>query len=102
MDSQLQKVHGIETVSFTQNNPTMCQATSLVIQAVKGKALKINKCPKLKEHLSNTVELDREPFGSRFGKDKKKSKIDAAIALAIAMLAYQKLVAGQDEYVLVG
>lgn len=99
MDSQLQKVHGIETVSFAQNNPTMCQATSLVMQAIKGRSLKINKCPKLKEHLSNTVELDREPFGSRFGKNKKKSKIDAAIALAIAMLAYHKLVAGQDEYV---
>ncbi|MDD7369713.1 MAG: hypothetical protein PUG40_06825, partial [Berryella intestinalis] len=56
-------------------------------------------CPKLKEHLGNTVELDREPYGTRFGKDSRKSKIDAAVALSIAVLAYEKLVVGTEGYV---
>ena len=43
--------------------------------------------------------MNREPYGMRFGKDSKKSKIDAAIALAIAALAYDKLVSGTESYV---
>lgn len=42
---------------------------------------------------------DREPYGTRFGKDSRRRKIDAAIALSIAALAYEKLVAGREEYV---
>lgn len=99
MSSQLENMYGIQCVSFAQNNPTMCQATSLVVNAVKDKKTRLKGSPKLKEHLSHTVELEREPYGSRFGKDSRKSKIDAAIALAIAQLAYAKLVAGFEDYV---
>ncbi|MDY3129278.1 MAG: terminase large subunit [Berryella intestinalis] len=99
MDSQLQKTYGVKTVSFAQNNATMCQATSLVMHQVKSGRLKLRGCPKLKEHLGNTVELDREPYGTRFGKDSRKSKIDAAVALSIAVLAYEKLVVGTEGYV---
>lgn len=99
MNSQLQQLYGIECVSFAQNNVTMCQACSLVMNSVKDGSLRLKGCPKLKEHLSNTVELSREPYGMRFGKDSKKSKIDAAIALAVADLAYNKLVAGTADSV---
>lgn len=99
MNSQLQENYGIDTVAFTQNNATMCQATSLVMQLVKDGRLKTGKCPKLRAHLANTVEEEREPYGTRFGKDSRKSKIDAAIALAIAVLAYDKLVDGKEGYV---
>ena len=96
MSNQLSDVYGIETTSFAQNNATMCQATSLVIHLVKSGSLRLAGCPKLREHLANTVEDDKGSYGVRFGKDDKRSKIDAAIALAIAVLAYDKLVDGGD------
>ena len=98
MSSQLRDTYGIETVAFAQNNATMCQATSLTMQLVKDGLLRLKGCPKLRQHLENTVEEEREPYGVRFGKDSRKSKIDGAIALAIAVLAYNKLVAGFENY----
>lgn len=95
--SQLKDLYGLELVSFAQNNATMCAASALVSNSIKNGTLKLKGQAKLKEHLSNTVEEIREPYGVRFGKDKKKSKIDGAIALAIANLAYEKLVAGSED-----
>ena len=97
MSSQLNDVYGIDTVSFAQNNATMCQATSIVMNLVKDRRLKLKGQRKLRQHLENTVEEEREPYGTRFGKDSRKSKIDGAIALAIAALAYNKLVAGSED-----
>lgn len=97
MSSQLNDVYGIETVSFAQNNATMCQATSIVMNLVKDRRLKLKGERKLRQHLENTVEEEREPYGTRFGKDSRKSKIDGAIALAIAALAYNKLVSGSED-----
>ncbi len=102
MASQLKDRHGIDVVSFAQNNATMCQASSLVINSVRDGRMRLKGCPKLRAHLANTVEADREPYGVRFGKDSKRSKIDAAIALAIAQLAYTTLVAGAEGTVAVG
>ncbi len=99
MCSQLEDVYGVETVAFAQNNATMCQASSMVAHAIKSRELQLAGCPKLKEHLGNVVEDDKGAYGMRFGKDAKRSKIDAAIALAIAQLAYEKLVAGKEELV---
>lgn len=99
MSSQLEDVYGVECTSFAQNNATMCQAAALVANRVKKRELRIRGCPKLREHLANVAEVPREPYGTRFGKDSKKSKIDAAIALAIATLAYEKLVKGTEGYV---
>ncbi len=99
MSSQLRDTYGIETVSFAQNNATMCQATAIVMQLVSDGRIRLRGCEKLRRHLENTVEEEREPYGVRFGKDSKKSKIDGAIALAIAALAYSKLVAGFEDYV---
>lgn len=98
LSNQLDDVWGIETVSFAQSNAVMCQATSIIYHLVKARALRLKGCPKLKTHLANTVEADKGSYGVRFDKDSKKSKIDAAIALAIAALAYDKLVEG-TEYV---
>ena len=92
MNSHLNDVYGIETTSFAQNNATMCQATSLVMNLVKSGMLRLKGCPKLREHLANAVEDDKGSYGIRFGKDAKRSPIDAAIAFAIAVLAYDKLV----------
>lgn len=97
ISSQLNDVYGIDTVSFAQNNATMCQATSIVTNLVKDGRLKLKGQRKLRQHLENTVEEEREPYGTRFGKDSRKSKIDGAIALAIAALAYDKLVAGSED-----
>lgn len=99
MNSQLIDTYGIDTVSFAQNNATMCQATALVMQSVRDGSLRLKGCPKLRQHLANTIEEDRQPYGVRFGKDSKRSKIDAAIALAIAELAYEKIAKGREGYV---
>lgn len=99
MSTQLKDVYGIDLVSFAQNNPTMCQASSLVINIVKDKRLKLKGESKLRQHLANTVKEDREPYGIRFGKDSKRSKIDGAIALAIAVLAYSQFVSGNEDTV---
>ena len=98
MSNQLADVYGIETTSFAQNNATMCQATALVIQLVKSRTLRLKGCAKLRKHLANTVEDDKGSYGVRFSKDDKRSKIDAAIALAIAVLAFDKLVDGEARY----
>lgn len=99
MAQQLQDNYGIEIVAFPQNNATMCQASSLVIASIKDKTMRIKGCKKLQEQLANTVEDDKGAYGTRFGKDEKRSKIDAPIALAIAQLAYDKLVAGSEGLV---
>lgn len=99
MDSQLRSNYGIETVAFPQNNATMCQATSLVMHLVKDGRLKLKGCRKTRVHLGNTVEDEKGSYGTRFGKDSRKSKIDAAIALSIAVLAYSKLVSGIEDSV---
>lgn len=97
--SQLKDNYGVPIVSFAQNNATMCSASALTINAVKHNRVKLKGCPKLTEQLANTVALEREPYGVRFGKDAKRSKIDAPIALAIAQLAYEKLVRGTEDMV---
>lgn len=97
MANQLRDVYGIEPVAFAQNNPTMCQAASLVTNLVREGHLKLKGQPKLRRHLANAVALEREPYGVRFGKAERGAKIDGAIALAIAVLAYEKLVAGTSE-----
>ena len=99
MNSQLNDVYGIDTVAFAQNNATMCQAASIVTNLVKEGRLRLAGQRKLRQHLENTVEEEREPYGTRFGKDSRKSKIDGAIALAIAALAYDKLVQGSEDFV---
>lgn len=96
MDSQLRHNYGIETTSFAQNNPTMCQATAVVQNLVKSGTLRLKGCPKLRKHLENVIEMDREPYGTRMGKNSRKDKIDGGIALAIAALAYSKTVAGSE------
>ena len=42
--------------------------------------------------------LENGSYGTRFGKNDRKDKIDAAIALAIAVLAYDKLVGDGGMY----
>lgn len=96
LSHHLEDMYGIEPVSFAQNNQVMCQATAIVMNLVRSKKLKLKGEPKLRRHLENTVKLEREPYGVRFGKDEKRSKIDGAIALGIASLAYKKLVEGNE------
>ena len=98
MSSQLEALYGVETVSFPQNNAVMCQASSLVANLVKTGALSLDGCPKTREHLANAIEDDKGGYGSRFGKNSRRDKIDAAIALAIAVLAYDKLVGDGEMY----
>lgn len=98
MANQLEDVYGIEVTGFAQNNATMCQATSLVTNLVKSRKLRLSGVPKLFEHLGNAVEDDKGAYGIRFGKNDRRDKIDAAIALSIAVLAYDKLVDGQAEW----
>ena len=94
--SQLRDIHGIDPVAFAQNNAVMCQASSLVTHLVKDRRISLQGCPKTREHLANCIEDDKGAFGTRFGKNSRKDKIDAAIALAIAVLAWETQVKGGD------
>lgn len=96
---QLEMNYGVPIVSFAQSNAIMCQACALTMNSVKANRIKLRGCPKLKSHLSNVTKLEREPYGSRFGKQDPGHKIDAAIALAIAQLAYNELVTGTEDMV---
>ena len=92
LSNHLKDVFGVEMTSFAQNNATMCQATALVVNLVKARIIRLAGCDKLRQHLANTVEDDKGSYGIRFGKNERKECIDAAIALAIAVLGYDKLV----------
>lgn len=98
LSNHLSDVYGVETTSFAQNNATMCQASALVINLVKSRKLRLRGCAKLRDHLANAVEDDKGSYGVRFGKNDRRDRIDAAIALAIAVLAYDKLVGDGDMY----
>lgn len=97
LSNHLEDNYGLEITQFAQNNPIMCQATSLVYDIVKSRQLHLKNCPKLREHLANTVADDKGAYGTRFGKNADGDKIDAAIALALAALGFEKLVS--TEYI---
>ena len=98
LSNMLYDTYGIEVTSFAQNNATMCQACALVMNLVKSRSVRLGSSPKLRAHLLSTVEDEKEGYGIRFGKNERKDKIDAAIALAIAVLAYDKLVGDGDRW----
>lgn len=98
LSNLLSDSYGVVTTSFAQNNATMCQASGLVMNLVKSRKLRLRGCGKLRDHLANAVEDDKGSYGTRFGKNDRKDKIDAAIALAIAVLAYDKLVGDGGMY----
>lgn len=91
--AQLEDVYGVECTAFAQSNAVMCQASALVTQAVRDGSLRLAGCPKTAAHLLNCVEDDKGGYGTRFAKNGRRDKIDAAIALAIADLALEKLAA---------
>ena len=91
--AQLEDVYGVEVTAFAQSNAVMCQASALVMQAVHDGSLRLAGCPKTARHLLNCVEDDKGGYGTRFAKNSHRDKIDAAIALAIACLALDKLAA---------
>lgn len=98
LSNLLKDVFGVEATSFAQNNATMCQASALVMNLVKSRRLRLSGSDKLRDHLANTVEDDKGSYGVRFGKNARRDKIDGAIALAIAVLGYDKLVGDGDMY----
>lgn len=87
MAQQLQDDFGVEIFEVPQNNKIMCAASEMVARSVKEKRTSLDGCPKLAEHLTNCIQLTREPFGWRFSSEKHgqgTDRIDAAIAAAIA------------------
>lgn len=91
----------LNIVGVAQNNANMCQASALVMGAVEDGTISLSGCPKTASHLENTVKAVREPFGIRFGKDEKRSLIDGAIALALAMLAWEQTIETRRDSVIV-
>lgn len=84
----LDQTYNVKVVGVAQNNPNMCAASALIVNAVKAGKARLGGCPKLAEHIGNAVVLEREPFGTRLGsvgKGASKKLIDGAIGAAIAM-----------------
>lgn len=92
MAQLLQDDYGVEIVEVPQTNKIMCAASEMVARSVKEKRTSLDGCPKLAEHLTNCIQLTREPFGWRFSSEKHgqgSDRIDAAIAAAIAKYVTQ-------------
>lgn len=92
MAQLLQDDYGVEIVEVPQSNKIMCAASDMVARSVKEKRTSLDGCPKLAEHLTNCIQLTREPFGWRFSSEKHgqgSERIDAAIAAAIAKYVTQ-------------
>lgn len=81
---RLEREHGIPVEEFGQTNTRMCPASATLRELVRTGRLRAGRSSSLKEHILNTIEMQREPMGWRLGKASKAEKIDGAIALAMA------------------
>jgi len=86
----LDQSYNVPIVGVAQNNPNMCAASALIVNAVRSGQARLGGCPKLALHLENAVLLEREPHGQRLGSvgsGSSKRRIDAAIGGALGMFA---------------
>lgn len=92
MAQMLQDDYGVAIFEVPQSNKIMCAASEMVARSVKERRTSLDGCPKLADHLTNCVQLVREPFGWRFSSTRHgqgSERIDAAIAAAIAKYSTQ-------------
>ncbi len=74
---------------YPQTTANLTQAGQALFDLVRDKNLRLYPNAELREHLVNAVVVE-SPRGWRLAKDKAAKKIDAAVALAMALVALQE------------
>lgn len=86
---RLQDVYGLPVEEFPQTNQMMCQASAALRTLIRENRLQIGGNRLLQSHLTNAIELKREPFGTRIGRASDDEKVDGAITLAMGAFLWE-------------
>lgn len=87
----LERERGIIVYAVPQTPSVMCPASELLARNVASKSVAMESTPKLAEHCINSKVAESKAFGRRITSErhgKGSKRIDAAIAAAMAMWAY--------------
>jgi hypothetical protein len=83
------KEKGAPIQEYPQTTANLTQAGQVLFDLVRDKNLRLYPSAELREHLVNAVVVESSR-GWRLAKDKASKKIDAAVALAMALVALQE------------
>jgi len=92
------KEKGLPIREYPQTTANLTQAGQAIFDLVRDKNIRLYANEDLREHLVNAVVVE-SPRGWRLAKDKTSKKIDAAVALAMALVALQEHPEGFDPIV---
>lgn len=91
MVNWLDRNRGMELTAVAQSPSTMCPASELLARAVKTRSAALCGTPVLAQHCINAKTAESKAYGRRLSSDKHgqgTKRIDAAVAAAMAMWAY--------------
>lgn len=97
MVNWLDRNRGMELTAVAQQPSIMCPASELLARAVKTKAAALKGTPVLAQHCINARTAESKAYGRRLSSEKHgqgSKRIDAAVAAAMAMWAYDN---NEDE-----
>lgn len=83
------KEKGLPIQEYPQTTGNLTQGGQALFDLIRDKNLRLYPNAELREHLINAVVVE-SPRGWRLAKDKASKKIDAAVALAMALVALQE------------
>lgn len=86
--------YGVELYEIRQRNDIMCNAASIMMNSVRSHKAALGGLELLAEHMENCTEVERQPYGVRFGSEghgKGSKRIDGAIAGCMAMWMTQMM-----------
>lgn len=89
----LEREHGIEIAQINQSPAIMCPASELLARTVETHNASFSDTPVLAQHCINAVAAESKAYGRRLASEKGRhgqgtKRIDAAVAAAMAMWAY--------------
>lgn len=93
LSNWLERERGIEISQINQSPAVMCPASELLSRTIETHNAALNKTPVLAQHCINAVAAESRAYGRRLASEKGRhgqgtKRIDAAVAAAMAMWAY--------------
>lgn len=91
MKNWLDRNRGLELTDMAQQPSIMCPASELLARAVKTHSAALGDTPVLAQHCINAKTAESKAYGRRLSSDRHgqgTKRIDAAVAAAMAMYAY--------------
>jgi phage terminase large subunit-like protein len=82
--AQIGRESGLTLVECPQTTANQTRFTASLLDSIRAMSLKVYNAPDLRDHVLN-VSLVETPRGNRLAKEKGSKKIDAAVALAMAV-----------------